>query len=135
MSAKAFFDTNILVYAFAQNDPRAESAEVLLAGGGVVNVQVLNEFANVAVRKLGMSWDEVAEALNAIRVFCPSPRPLTVTVHEAGLRIARQYGYRIYDALIVAAALDAGCTEVLSEDMRHRQSIEGLTLRNPFKPA
>jgi predicted nucleic acid-binding protein len=64
-----------------------------------------------------------------------SPRPLTVTVHEAGLRIARQYGYRIYDALIVAAALDAGCTELLSEDMQHGQSIEGLTLRNPFKPA
>jgi predicted nucleic acid-binding protein len=69
MSAKAFFDTNILVYAFAQNDPRADSAEALLAAGGVVNVQVLNEFANVAVRKLGMSWDEVAEALAAVRVF------------------------------------------------------------------
>ena len=134
MSAKACFDTNILIYAFAQNDPRAEPAETLLAGGGVVNVQVLNEFAAVAVRKLGMTWDEVADALGAVRVFCPSPRPLTVTVHEAGLRIARQYGYRLYDALIIAAALDAGCAEVLSEDMQHGQSIEGVTLRNPFKP-
>lgn len=133
MSGKAFFDTNVLIYAFAQGDPRAEVAEAVLAGGGMVNVQVLNEFTAVAVRKLGMSWDEVTEALAAVRVFCPSPRPLTMMVHEAGLRIARQYGYRIYDALIIAAALDAGCDMLLSEDLQHGRSIEGLTIRNPFK--
>lgn len=133
MSAKAFFDTNILVYAFAQNDPRAVAAEALLAGGGVVSVQVLNEFTAVAVRKLGMSWDEVTDSLAAIRVLCPSPQPLTLATHEAGLRIARQYGYRIYDALIIAAALEAGCQVLLSEDLQHGQSIEGLTIRNPFK--
>lgn len=135
MSAKAFFDTNVLIYAFAQGDARADAAETALAGGGVVNVQVLNEFTAVAVRKLGMSWDEVMEALAAVRVFCPAPRPLTVMVHETGLRIARQYGYRIYDALIIAAALEAGCEVMLSEDLQHGRSIEGLTIRNPFKQA
>ncbi len=133
MSVKSFFDTNILVYAFAQNDPRAVAAEALLAGGGVVSVQVLNEFTAVAVRKLGMSWDEVLESLAAIRVLCPSSLPLTLATHEAGLRIARQYGYRIYDALIIAAALEAGCQVLLSEDLQHGQMIEGLTIRNPFK--
>jgi len=135
MSAKAFFDTNVLIYAFAQNDPRGDEAESLLAGGGLVSVQILNEFVAVAVRKLGMPWDDVLEALAAIRTLCPSPLPLTVDTHEAALRIAKQYGYRIYDALVVAAALEAGCDTLYSEDMHHGQVIETLTIRNPFKRA
>ena len=88
MNGKAFFDTNILVYVVAQQDGRTASAEALVAGGGVVSVQVLNELASVARRKLGMTWDEIGEALGAIRVLCPSPVPLTIETHEAGLRIA-----------------------------------------------
>ena len=134
MSAKAFFDTNVLIYAFAQNDPRSEAAEALLAAGGLVSVQILNEFVAVAVRKLGMPWGDVLEALGAIRTLCPSPTPLTVDTHESALRIAQQFGYRIYDSLVVAAALEAGCDTLYSEDMQHGQVIEALTIRNPFKP-
>ena len=133
MSAKAFFDTNVLIYTFAQNDPRSEAAEALLAAGGLVSVQILNEFAAVAVRKLGMPWGDVLEALAAIRTLCPSPAPLTVDTHESALRIAQQFGYRIYDSLVVAAALEAGCDTLYSEDMQHDQVIEALTIRNPFK--
>ena len=133
MSAKAFFDTNVLIYAFAQNDPRSEAAEALLAAGGLVSVQILNEFVAVAVRKLSMPWDDVLEALAAIRTLCPAPVPLTVDTHESALRIAQQFGYRIYDSLVVAAALEAGCDTLYSEDMQHAQVIEALTIRNPFK--
>jgi predicted nucleic acid-binding protein len=130
---KAFFDTNVLIYAFATNDARTESAEALLAAGGVVGVQILNEFVAVALRKLAMPWEEVLEALSAIRVLCPSPVPLTVETHDAALRISGRYGYYIYDSLVIAAALQASCRTLYSEDMRDGQVIQGLTLRNPFR--
>jgi predicted nucleic acid-binding protein len=134
MSDKGFFDTNVLVYIVGQEDERTAVAEALVAGGGVLSVQVLNELAAVARRKLGLTWDEVGEALAAIRVLCPSPVALTIETHEAGLRIAAQYQFHIYDALVAAAALEAGCTTLYSEDLQDGQVIDGcLTIRNPFK--
>ena len=134
MSDKGFFDTNVLVYIVGQEDERSAVAEALVAGGGVLSVQVLNELAAVARRKLGLTWDEVGEALAAIRVLCPSPVALTIETHEAGLRIAAQYQFHIYDALVAAAALEAGCTTLYSEDLQDGQVIDGcLTIRNPFK--
>jgi predicted nucleic acid-binding protein len=133
MSDKAFFDSNVLVFVVGQQDARTEAAEALLAAGGVISVQVLNELANVSRRRLGMSWEEVGEALAAIRTLCPSPLPLTSQVHEAGLRIAATYGYGVYDGLIVAAALEAECDTLYSEDLQDGQVIDGrLTIRNPF---
>ncbi len=134
MNARGFFDTNVLVYLVGQQDERTALAEALVAGGGVVSVQVLNELAAVARRKLGLNWEEVGEALAALRVLCPSPVPLTIETHEAGLRIAAQYQLHIYDALVVAAALEARCTTLYSEDLQDGQVIDGcLTIRNPFK--
>jgi len=133
MPGKAFFDTNVLIYAVAKEDPRGRRAEALLAAGGVVSVQVLNEFVSVARRKLQMPWKNVNQALEAIRVLCPSPVPITITTHEAALRIAEDYGYEIYDALVVSAALEAGCKTLCSEDLQDGQVIDGkLTIRNPF---
>jgi predicted nucleic acid-binding protein len=134
MSVKVFFDTNVLIYAVAQNDPRGPRAEALLAKGGVVGVQVLNEFVSVARRKMRMPWKDVTEALDAIRVLCPSPVPITISTHETALRIAENQGFEIYDALIVSAALEAGCATLYSEDLQHGQIIDGkLTIRNPFR--
>ena len=133
MNDDVFFDTNVLVYVVGQNDQRTAPAEALLAGGGVVSVQVLNEFVSVVRRKLGMTWEEVAEALAAIRTLCPTPIPMTIDTHETALRIAAQYGYHIYDALVAAAALQARCTILYSEDLQNGQVIDGcLTIRNPF---
>jgi len=133
MPAKVFFDTNVLIYAVAQDDPRSRSAEELLASGGVLSVQILNEFASVARRKILMPWTDVMEALNAFRVLCPSPLPITIELHEAALKIAEKHGYNIYDALVVSAALEAGCTTLYSEDLQDGQTIDGqLTIRNPF---
>lgn len=136
MSGKAFFDTNVLVYLVGQKDERTPKAEALLANGGVVSVQVLNELASVSRRKLGMSWEEVGDALAAVRVLCPSPVPLTIDTHDAGVRIAARYGCQFYDALIAAAALEAECTTLYSEDFQDGQVIEHrLTVRNPFLPS
>ena len=133
MPGKPFFDTNVLIYAMAENDPRNTRAEELLAYGGMLSVQILNEFVAVARRKILMSWSEVLEALDAFRVLCPSPLPLTIEMHEAALKIAERHGYNIYDALVVVAALQAGCTTLYSEDLQDGQIIDQkLTIRNPF---
>jgi predicted nucleic acid-binding protein len=133
MPAKAFFDTNVLLYAVAEKDPRSAQAEELLAAGGVLSVQILNEFVSVARRKILMSWSDVTEALDAFRVLCPSPLPITMEIHEAALQIAEKHGYNIYDALVIAAALEAGCATLYSEDLHSGQAISGqLTIRNPF---
>lgn len=133
MNGKAFFDTNVLVYIVGQTDERTTTAESLVANGGVVSVQVLNELASVSHRKLRMSWSEISEALEAIRVLCPAPVPLTTETHDAALRIATKYGFSFYDALIAAAALEAECAILYSEDLQDGQVIEErLTVRNPF---
>jgi predicted nucleic acid-binding protein len=95
-------------------------------------VQVLNEFAAVARRKLKMSWEEITDALLAIRALCEPPIPLSITAHDAALEIAAHYGYHIYDALILAAALEAGCDTLYTEDMQNVQIIGPLTIRNPL---
>ena len=133
MPVKAFFDTNVLVYAVTEGDPRTAQAEELLAAGGVLSVQVLNEFVSVARRKIAMPWSDVTQALAAFRILCPAPLPITVETHDAAVRIAATHGYNIFDALIVAAALEAGCETLYSEDLRDGQTINGrLTIRNPF---
>lgn len=134
MAAKNLFDTNILIYAVANNDPRASKAEQLLATGGLISVQSLNEFVAVARRKLGMSWKATKEFLDVICVLCPDPAPISISTHKMALRVAEKYGYSIYDALIIAAALEAGCGTLHSEALQDGQVIhQQLTIRNPFK--
>ena len=130
---RPFLDSCVLIYALSQDDPRAAIAEELLASGGVISVQVLNEFASVARRKLSMPWPEVRQALAAVRALCEPPVPVSLEMHESAVEIAARYGYQIYDALIVAAALQADCYVLYSEDMQHGQQIGSLTIHNPFQ--
>jgi len=133
MSDKVFLDTNILLYTIGHHDSRTPTADALVEKGGIVSVQVLNELAAVAHRKLKMSWPDVTAALGAIRTLCPSVVPMTAETHDAALLLAARHGFHIYDALIVAAALEAGCGTLYSEDMQSGQVIAGrLTIRNPF---
>ena len=133
MPARDFFDTNVLIYAVGKNDPRASRAEALLAGGGIVSIQSLNEFVSVARRKLGMPWKEVKEMLDIICVLCPDPVPISLDTYRGAVAIAEKYGYSIYDALIASAALEAGCKTLYSEDLQDGQIINRqLTIRNPF---
>jgi predicted nucleic acid-binding protein len=132
---RPFFDTNILIYAFARDDPRAATARNLLAECGTVGVQVLNEFVAVARGKMAMPWDDVEDALSAVRALCSPPVRLSVETHDRAVRIARQYGYHIYDSLVIAAAQESSCSTLYSEDLRDGQVIDGLTIRNPFRTA
>jgi predicted nucleic acid-binding protein len=98
----------------------------------MVNVQVLNEIASVARRKMAMSWTETHAFLSLMRRLL-AVQSITVEVHETGLALAERYGLSIYDAMIAASALHAGCDTLWSEDMQHEMSIEnGLTIVNPF---
>ena len=129
-----FLDSNVLLYTLAADDPRAPIAADLLGKGGVISVQVLNEVANVARRKLRLSWAEVAEAVAALRVLFATPLPLTLATHTAALTVAERYQLSFYDALIVASALEAGCTTLLSEDLHDGLIVaECLTIQNPFR--
>lgn len=132
-AAERFFDTNILLYLLSAVEAKADRAEKELGAGGIVSVQVLNEFASVASRKLGMSITEIREVLAAIRVVCKVV-PINEQTHDLGLRIVEKYGLSVYDAMIVASALRAECKLLLSEDMQHGQILEGrLEVRNPFR--
>jgi predicted nucleic acid-binding protein len=132
MSAEVFFDTSILLYLLSADVRKAERVETLLGAGGTISVQVLNEFAAVARRKAALSWAEVREALGTVRSLCTTD-PVTEEIHDRGLDIAERYGFSLYDSMIVAAAQVADCTVLYSEDLQHRQVIDGtLTIQNPF---
>jgi predicted nucleic acid-binding protein len=129
---ESFFDSNVLLYLISADVTKSAIAERLLTQGGVISVQVLSEFASVASRKSKMSYAEIHEALGVIRHFC-RVEPITIETHELGLGYVGQYGYSVYDAMILAAATLAGCSEVLSEDLQTDHAITpDLVVRNPF---
>ena len=129
----AFFDTNVLLYLLSKDQSKADRAEELLADGGVVSVQVLNDFVSVANRKLAMKWNEIKDCLEPLRIIL-RVQPLTIDTHDQALAIAERYNVSFYDALIVAAAKLSGCTRLYSEDLQHGQVFEkSLTVHNPFK--
>lgn len=128
----SFFDTNVLVYIASADPGKAGRAEALVAAGGVISVQVLNELANVARRKMRMPWPETRAFLSLLRDLL-TVQPLDVATHEAGLALAERYGLSTYDAMIAAAALQAGCDRLWSEDLHHGMSLDGLRVLNPFR--
>ncbi len=133
MSAdKTFFDTNVVLYLLSADQAKADRAEALITQGGTISVQVLNEFAAVASRKLDMAWAEIREVLAQLRAVCPV-EPLSVETHARGILLAERYGFSTYDAMIVASALLAGCDTLFSEDLHSGQLVDRqLRIRNPF---
>ena len=131
--AEHFIDTNVLLYLLSGDTAKADCADRVVQAGGTISVQVLNEFAAVASRKLRMSNSEICEVLAAVRAGCHVV-PLTEETHILGMQISKQYRLSIYDAMIVATALEAGCKTLWSEDMHHGLVIEKrLVVQNPFR--
>jgi predicted nucleic acid-binding protein len=128
---KAFFDTNIIVYA-QQSGIKAETARKVLDQGGIVSVQVLNELASVLSRKFRKSWPDVEDALADVLELVDQVLPLTLDTHKQGVVLAAKHSISIYDALIIAAAIDANCDRLFSEDMQHGRKFGGLEIVNPF---
>ena len=129
---KPFIDTNVLVYAFSDDQSRRTQAAALVAYGGVVSVQILNEFVNVARRKLGKTWPTIVRALDDLATVLDPPVALTFEMHRDAVAMSRRYGFRIYDSLVLSAAKRAGCLVVYTEDLQDGQVIEGVSVRNPF---
>ena len=127
----AFFDSNILIYAYS-TDVRRDRALAAIADGGVISAQVLNEFTNVLRGKQKQDWPVIEAAVQSVRFRFPDIVPLTSDTHAAALRLASEHGFAFYDALIVAAAIEAECDVLYSEDMQHGRGITNLTIRNPF---
>ena len=129
---KAFFDTNILVYT-ATSDAKKPQALDCLRRGGIVSVQVLNEFVHVARRKLRHDWPQIERALRLFRASLDGVVPLTLDIHSSAVVLARDDGLAFYDALIATSAIKAGCDTLFSEDMQHGRRFGSLVVVNPFR--
>jgi predicted nucleic acid-binding protein len=131
-AAESFVDTNVLLHLLSEDAAKANRVEELLAQPNVISVQVLNEFSAVARGKLAMSWSEIREVLAVIRVAC-QVEPLTVETHDRGLDVAERLRLSIYDSMIVASALHAGCRILYTENLQRHQLISRqLRVVNPF---
>ena len=128
----SFLDSNDILYLASGQQAKADRAEELVASGGTISVQVLNEIANVARRKMGMSWAEPRNFLLMIRGLL-KVEPITIEIHDVGISLAERYQLSVYDSMIVSAALSAECDTLLSEDLQNGLLINGrLRVLNPF---
>ena len=129
---KIFFDTNTLLYLLSADNKKADWVSKNIQQSNVISVQVLNEFTSASLRKIRITNAELDEFIDLFsNTF--SIRPLDMDTFETGLSVSRRYGYQHYDSMIIAAALQAGCERLYSEDMQHRQIIEKkLQILNPF---
>jgi predicted nucleic acid-binding protein len=128
-----FFDTNIIVYAFTK-DLRAAAAQQLMASPFVLSTQGLNEFANVARKKLKHPLEQIEEAIEVLSRLASMIVPMDQQMTMTALKLVGRYNFAFYDALMVAAALEANCTRYYSEDLQDGLIVEGaLTVINPFR--
>ena len=141
MSGADFLDSNVFVYLFDESDRRKQQlahrivSRALETDGACISFQVVQETLNVLTRKFarranaGFAAAFLRDSLAPLwRVF-PSP-----ALYERGIVLHQSLGFAFYDSLIVAAALEAGCKRLLSEDLQHGQRIDGMRIENPFKP-
>jgi predicted nucleic acid-binding protein len=130
---EVFLDTNVLLYLLSADERKANRAEEIVGGGGgVISVQVLNEFASVTARKLRMPWPEIRESLAVVRSVC-RVEPLSAETHDLALDLVDRHAFAWYDALIAASALLASCPVLYSEDFQNGLMIDGrVRVDNPF---
>lgn len=134
-----FFDSNVLIYMFDKRNPAKQLVAAGLVVDGTANsatisFQVVQETLAVMTRKIEnpATPEEARAFMNDVLIPLWEVMP-TAELYIQALEIQQRYGFHFYDALIVAAALSAGCTRLLSEDLQDGQRIEGLTIVNPFK--
>jgi len=128
----SFLDSNIVLYLASEDLLKADRAQELVAEGGTISVQVLNEIANISRRKMGLSWAETRNFLLMIRGLLKI-EPITIEIHDVGISLAERYQLSVYDSMIVSAALSAECDTLLSEDLQEGLLINGrLRVLNPF---
>ena len=130
--SKLFIDSNIILHLFSSDELKADKSEEILANGGIISVQVLNEVVAVCRRKLKLSWNEIDVLLVALKANLQIV-PLTVTSHALAIKLCKQYQLSFYDAHICSAALIAQSSKLISEDMQDGLSVDSLLIQNQFK--
>lgn len=134
MKDKVFLDSNIQIYSYSNNEEEKKNIarKLISSNNTFISTQVLQELTNTVTRKFKFTY---INAQNAIKECCRN-NTLHINTEETVLsacKIAEQYTYSFYDSLIIAAAIECGCTILYSEDMHHNQVInKSLTIINPF---
>ncbi len=134
MSDRVFIDTNVLIYAYSNDDPikKAKALAVCAVEDSWLSTQVLSEFTNILRRKLLISWPDILLAIGELINNFPVHANDSQTIKQA-IQLAAQYQFSWYDSLIVSAALECGATTLYSEDLNNGQLIDRkLTIVNPF---
>lgn len=133
--AYSFLDSNVLVFSIdTKNHPdQAIRAKVIIAEGGVISTQVLNETVNVCLKRLKLPLIEIERNLNDFRQRLTIV-PFTEQITFKALTLMKKYSTSWWDALIVSAALENNCDTLITEDLKSFPSFEGrLKVVNPFK--
>jgi len=139
MKDKYFLDTNIIIYAFDHVNPLKQQKAnqliktALIENKGCISYQVIQEFLNVATKK----FTTPLSALDCQRYLDSVLQPLcqiftSIDLYHKALDVMQRWQYAFYDSLILAAAIQADCKILYSEDLHHKQSINSLTILNPF---
>lgn len=134
MDAKVFLDTNLLIYAHTNVDvPKQRKIQNIITDENtVISTQVFKEAANVLFKKFKFAWQDIQKLLKEMAENNEAHTNSFATIQQA-VTIAERYGFSFYDSLILAAALETGCSVLFSGDLQHGQVIEQtLTVVNPF---
>jgi predicted nucleic acid-binding protein len=140
MSVDRFIDTNVFIYQLDTRDPRKHAiadrivGEALATDNACISFQVIQECLNTVLRKAEITLDAAAARLYVDTVLAPLHRVASsIELYRSALDLQRRWKFSFYDSLIVAAALEAGCKHLLSEDLQHGQRIGTLRIENPFR--
>lgn len=136
MATRSFIDTNVLIYAEASDVPTKQKAALALLkrlyddASGVLSTQVLQEYCNVALKKLKLSSQYLRAQLDFYEQF--EIVQVTPSIIRAGLDLHQTRSVAFYDAIVLASAQTAGCSQLYSEDMNTGEIVEGVRILNPF---
>lgn len=139
MKDKFFLDTNIIVYTFDHTASQKQKIALnlvdraLINNCGIISYQVIQEFLNVAIKKFAkpMSLNDSSKYLKVVLDKLCKIYP-SIELYKNALEIADDTQYSFYDSLIIAAAIEADCSYLYSEDLKDGHIIEGLKIKNPF---
>jgi len=137
MAGRSFIDTNVLVYAEASDEPLKQQAALTLLkrlyenNEGVLSTQILQEYCNVALKKLRLSSTHIRAQLDLYEQF--ELVQVTPAIIRAGLDLQQTRSVSFFDSIVLASAHAAGCNVIWSEDMNTGEVINGMQMTNPFQ--
>ena len=134
MNDRVFIDSNVLIYAYSEEEIKREKAlGIIKMNESIISIQVINEFVNVVKKKFNKKNDEILEALEEIEEQLVIWDNYNLHLTKKAINLNDRYKYSYYDCLIIAAALEAECSVLYTEDMHHNHLIEDkLRITNPF---